>query len=193
MATEELELVRRHRDGDPTALEEIYAEHARSVWGFARHLTGSPETADEVLQETFLRAANGLARFRSDASLRTWLLSITRRAAADYGRSLRRRGREVPLDGQLDRGFEPVEPDAGADPGRRAERQELMDQMRQAIASLPDAERTCLVLCELQSLSSREAAGATGFSESKVKVSVFRARRRLRAMLARHVDGTGPM
>src|SRR5436190_16427329 len=79
------------RDGDRTALLHAVRGSQADVWRLARHLVG-PDNADDVTQDTFVRAWRALPAFRGDSSARTWLLSIARRACADaVRRSVRRR------------------------------------------------------------------------------------------------------
>ncbi len=182
------ELVRRHLGGEEVAFEELYRRHAPAVWRFAVHCSGSRNGADEVLQETFIRAAARLRSFRGRSELRTWLFAVARNAAADLGRKRRRDVRETAVE-TIDVPNQATGAAAeAADPADRAETRELIGELRRAVASLPEAERACLVLCERQGSAVREAAGALGWSETKTKVTLFRARRRLRKMLAKHVE-----
>jgi RNA polymerase sigma-70 factor (ECF subfamily) len=86
-------LVHRARSGDGWALNELVRASYLDVWRFCRHLAGSGSTdadADDLTQETFLRAVRALPTFRGDSSARTWLLAIARRVVAD---EIRRAGR----------------------------------------------------------------------------------------------------
>src|SRR5215831_1718933 len=86
------------RDGDRTALLHAVQGSQADVWRLARHLVG-PDDADDVTQDTFVRAWRALPSFRGDSSARTWLLSIARRACADAVRRTVRRRR---LAGRLE-------------------------------------------------------------------------------------------
>jgi len=182
-------LVQEYLAGDRSAFEGLYRRHAPAVRRFAVQYAGDDDGADEILQETFIRAAGGLDSFRGQAEFRTWLFAVAHRAAADFGRGRRREAR---TESQGNPGGHPAGASgatgAAADPAVRVETRELIGELRQAIASLPDVERVCLVLCELQGFSLKEAAGTTGWSEAKVKVTLFRARRRLRELLGRYVE-----
>ncbi|MCX7803711.1 MAG: RNA polymerase sigma factor [Planctomycetota bacterium] len=179
MERADTELVSAYLAGDTGAFEELYRRHAPAVWRFAWGMTGSEEAASEIVQDAFVRAALALGGWRGDSSLRTWLISVARSAGAEAWRRSRRQ-REEPL--------EDADPPApGADPAEAASSLELAETVRRAVACLPDNERAAVILCEFQELAAREAAEAMGWTEGRMKMTLFRARRRLRNMLARYV------
>ena len=83
MTQADAELARQWAEGgDREALRALYERHSRRVYAFARAMSGSEDAAAEVLQETFLRAAKAMGRFRGQAQFLTWLLAVARSAAA---------------------------------------------------------------------------------------------------------------
>jgi RNA polymerase sigma-70 factor (ECF subfamily) len=165
--------------GDRGALRALYDRHARRVFAFARAMTGSEDAAAEVLQETFLRAARAMHRYRGEAQFLTWLLAVAKSAAADHGRALERRARDREID-------PPVRASSG--PADDLGSRELTEAVRQAVLRLPEAERLAVTLCELQELPLAQAAGVLGWTEARLKSALWRARGRLRKELECYVQ-----
>jgi RNA polymerase sigma-70 factor, ECF subfamily len=159
-------------------MRQLYERHARTVYAFARSMTGSADIAEDVMQETFLHAARDMGSFEGRSAFLTWLLRVARSAAADHGRAAERRGR--------DQGREPPYR-SQIDPADAMEGRELTEAVRQAVGRLPEPERAAVTLCELQELSVAQAAEALGWTESRIKSALMRARGRLRVMLASQV------
>ena len=183
MAYEEAGLLTRLRAGERSAFETLYRQHVDRVWRYAWFRTHAREAAAEIVQETFLRVARSIGKFKGRSSLATWIFTLTRAAAVDYLR-LQRKARRVvtePANLRLIAIAEP--PNPGVDEATRA-------VVRQAVAELPAARRDALVLCELLEMNIREAAEVLGWSESRVKVTLFRARRHLREVLTNRLELT---
>jgi RNA polymerase sigma-70 factor (ECF subfamily) len=154
------------RDGDRSALLHAIRESQADVWRLAAHLVG-PDEADDVTQDTFVRAWRALPRFRGDSSARTWLLSIARRACADAVRGAVRRRR---LAERV------VPPGDVADlTGVRA-----LDDL---VAGLDRDPRAAFVLTQIVGCSYEEAAAICGVPIGTIRSRVARARERLVAQL----------
>lgn len=150
------------RDGDRSALlRAIHASQA-DVWRLAAHLVG-PDDADDVTQDTFIRAWRSLPRFRGDSSARTWLLSIARRACADAVRSSVRRRRLV----------------AWATPSQDEADPTGATVLAALVASLDKDQRTAFVLTQVVGCSYDEAAAVCGVPIGTIRSRVARARERL--------------
>ena len=176
MSQADAELARRWAaSGDRDAIRELYERHCRQVYAFARSMTGSEDGASDVLQETFLRAARGLHRFKGQSEFSTWLLAVARSAAADFGRQAGRRERDNEVDPPA-RG--------NPSPADHLGSLELTEAVRQAVLRLPEAERLAVTLCELQEFPQERAAAALGWSASKLKSALWRARQQLKKDLA---------
>ena len=135
----------------------------------------SLDDAEDVVQETFRRVAEGLPGFDSSRPFEPWFFTILRNTARNWARSGRIRAHEdLSADHLSDR----------AGPGDDADLRELSHQLNQAIGRLPSMQQTCFRLCLVEGMSSREAADAIGLAESTVRVHVMRARQALRAELA---------
>ncbi len=149
---------------DPTAL--VRATQA-DVWRFVAALV-DPDTADDLTQETYLRAFRSLADFEGRSSVRTWLLTIARRTCADHIRTVRRRRR---LEARL------PEPETVPDHAGLHGAEDLIRQ-------LPDDRRVAFVLTQVVGLSYAEAAAIEGVPVGTIRSRVARARDQLIAAVA---------
>jgi len=183
MADGDTELAARIATGDPLALEALYRRYVERVWRYAWFRTHSRDAAAEIVQETFLRVARSAGQFQGRSAFATWLFALTRSAAIDLARRARQ-------SGGSDRPAEVlrlVRPDD--DPPDPLGEEETRRAVRRAVADLPGPQRDAIVLCELSGLSIRQAAEVLGWGQSRVKVTLCRARRRLRELLKRYVTG----
>lgn len=156
---------------DRNAFGELVVRHQSPVRRFLRHLlNGDAATADDLAQETFIRAYRGLARFRADSSFSTWLMGI----AHNQYRNARRRRRETP--------WEPAEmPDEG-EPGP-AKSVELHADMTVAMKKLDPDEQTALHLFYHQGFTHPDIAFITGWPLGTVKTHISRGKDKLRTLL----------
>jgi RNA polymerase sigma-70 factor (ECF subfamily) len=155
------------RDGDELALEGFVRRTQAPVWRLAAHLVDRA-SADDLTQETFLRAVPALARYRAEAPALVWLLSIARRTCADELRRRTRRrarlGRVVSLEGL--EGFEP----AGASDDT------AMADLLDVVEGLDTDRRTAFVLTQVLGLSYEEAAQVCAVPIGTIRSRVARAR-----------------
>lgn len=182
MSDRDSELVARCRGGDLAALEPLYRRHVDRVWRYAWFRTRSREASAEIVQETFLRVARSIEGFEGRSAFATWLLAVTRSVVVTHVRQRARESRAGADPPRLR-----LVPD-GADPPDRVETQDTRRAVRDALATLPGPHRDAITLCELSGLSIREAAEVLGWSESRVKTTLFRARRKLRDELKPYVS-----
>lgn len=159
--------------GDRTALDRFIRATERDVWRTVAYL-GDPGSADDLTQETYLRALGALPRFAGRASARTWLLSIARRVVVDQIRRNQARPRttgEVDLEGVLDH------PTAAA-------RFEDVIEVRMLLDGLDPDRRDALILTQVLGLSYAEAAEVAGCPLGTIRSRVARAREDLIAAAA---------
>ena len=156
------------RDGDRTALLHAIRSSQADVWRLAYHLVGADD-ADDVTQDTFIRAWKALPAFRGDSSARTWLLSITRRACADQVRRSVRRRR---LASRLEHRATLPGTASAVDPSDAHAVSALVDE-------LPDDQRAAFVLTQVIGCSYEEAAEACGVPIGTIRSRVARARAHL--------------
>jgi RNA polymerase sigma-70 factor (ECF subfamily) len=199
---DEVALVRAVASGSEDALAALYDRHVGGVHAVALRLTGDRGLSEEVVQETFLALWNRAELFDpAVASLGTWLRAIARNRAVDRLRAIGRRPALVPLPGErdaseshggLDRlGGEPVViGGAGRDPDpvMAAEAASVREAIGAALATMPDVERTVIVLAYREGLTQQEIAQRLDWPLGTVKTRTRRALGRLRELL--DADGT---
>lgn len=162
------EILGRLRRGDEEAFEELVAAHRRDLYRLAYRLTGSPDEADDVTQETFLRAYRSLRSFRGEATLRTWLMRIAVNLSLNLMQSAGvARRHPGPVEGTAP----PVEP-AGE---RNLVERERQERLGPAIRALPPRQRMTLILRVSEGLKFREIARMMGCSTGAAKANFFHA------------------
>ena len=179
----ELEQVRRARGGDAEAFRGIVDAYSRPLWRAAFRILDDASAAEDAVQDAFLHAWRALDRFDEQAELSTWLYRIAINAAIDHRRERKRReARSGPLpedfDGQV------TAKSTAADPHRHAYWREMVGHAQEAISDLPEAERTAILLRHFEGRSIAEIARVLGGGEDAAKQAVFRAVRKLRAVLS---------
>jgi RNA polymerase sigma-70 factor (ECF subfamily) len=163
-------LVARAREGYLDAYEILVQRHSAMAYRVALRLCGNHHDAQDIAQEALLAAWENLDRFKADSSFSTWLYRIvTRRALNKITR-----GRSADLTDLLDEVTDP-----GTGPAVQAERNSADDAVTAALAALPLAQRTVVVLHHFEGLSYAEAAKVTHSSVPAVRSHLFRARRTL--------------
>jgi RNA polymerase sigma factor (sigma-70 family) len=160
--------------------DEVYVRFRRPVWRLARRLTASEDEALDASQEIFLRIWRGLAGFRGEAKLSTWVFQI----AWNYLRwRHRRQGRLAAWLGTRDDGGTTAleqASDPAPDPERRAHSSQLLDRLRVALAELPEHHRAILWLRDGENLDYEEIAAVLEVPIGTVRSRLARARTRLR-------------
>jgi len=175
--------------GNAMAFETIVRRHNRLLFRTARGVVADDAEAQDVVQETYLRAFTHLPAYRGDSSLGTWLARIAINVALT---SLRRKGRLVQLD-DSDEAAEPEHampppPSATEGPDGIAERHELRDLLQACIEELPVIYRSVFILRAVEELSVEETASCLGVSEDVVKTRFLRGRAMLRERLAARAE-----
>jgi RNA polymerase sigma-70 factor (ECF subfamily) len=165
--------------GDERAFRELYRRHTPRLFQFVlRLMAGVEQDAEDVVQETWLRAAGALDRFRWESSFSTWLTGISVNVCRNLWR--RRDGRDLEWD-----------PTRGV-PTHELDHPERID-LERAIAALPSGYRAVLILHDLEGLTHAEIGQRLEISAGTSKSQLFAARRAMRALLNADVqpmDGT---
>lgn len=162
-------LCARSAQGDQRAFRELVGRHENPLRSFLRHLAG-PELADELAQESFVKAWQSAGQFRSQSSFRSWLCAIGWRCFVDYVRRERRESRKIEAYA-----------DSGHDPPVATQEQRL--DLARILSRLSHEERASLVLCEGQGWSHSEAADILRMPLGTLKSTVMRAKKKCRAAL----------
>jgi RNA polymerase sigma-70 factor (ECF subfamily) len=172
-------LVQRARRGETAAFGALVREHQHRVVNFIRAMVSDHADAEDLAQETFLRAYRALGRFRGDSTFKTWLYQIAANAARTH--LARRRDRPERAAGDA-----AATPGAFGDPdtGENVEAAVIhRDAIDRALATLPEELREAVVLRDVEGLEYREIADALGVPLGTVESRIFRGRARLRAAL----------
>ena len=174
------QVVQAAREGDLDALSELVRLTQSEVYTLALRLTGNEEDARDVAQDTYLRVMKGVRKFRGDSSFSTWLYRVTANTAYTHLQR-RKRHRAQPLP-EMEEALDLPEA-TGERPDDAVVTAELRGRLEDAVASLPPAYRTVVVLKDIYGLPHEEIAQSLGISVTACKVRLFRARRRLREAL----------
>src|SRR5687767_8014750 len=172
----------RARRGDGDAFRALVEHHGRSAFGLAFRLTGNAEDAEEVVQESFLRAHRQLARFESRSNFGTWLHRIVVNCAMDALRSRRSRHEDRAVNAADD--LPEILPTESPSPERLARSAEIRRRVETSMALLTPQERIAFALRHYEGRSIDDIGRTLGLQKSAAKHAVFRAVRKLRAALA---------
>lgn len=193
------ELAARARQGDGAAFRLIIQRNNRRLFRLARSVVRDDSEAEDVVQETYARAAANLARFRGDARLSTWLARIALNEA--LGRLRRQRptvGVDAIDDARERRGDVLMFPGVTAtpDPETAAARAEVRRLLERAVDGLPERFRLVFIMRDVEGMSVEETAEHLDLRPETVKTRLFRARQQLRrsldATLASALSGAFP-
>ena len=183
--------------GDRTAFVALVDQHHDTMIRVATAICGPRSVAEEVVQETWLAILDGLPRFEGRSSLRTWMFRIlvnrARTRAVREGRTVPFSvfsGDDDPVDADRfdDRGYWRTPPDRWTvTPERLAENRELVAHVEEALETLPERQRTVLLLRDVRGWTSDEVRNALDLSETNQRVLLHRARAKVRAVLEQHL------
>ncbi|WP_238148745.1 RNA polymerase sigma factor [Serinicoccus sediminis] len=171
-------LLRAARLGDQGAFAQIVDRYGPGMFRYARSLVGQEQDAGDVLQEAFVSAWKNLPSFRGDSSLKTWLYRLVHRRAMDHHRVRR----PVPV---VDEVFAEVVADVSGDPVRQAESRELLADLRRALAGLPETQRACWLLREVEGMSYQDIGETLGLPVGSVRGQLHRGRTTLAERMSR--------
>jgi RNA polymerase sigma-70 factor (ECF subfamily) len=177
---DEGELVRRAREGERAACEQLYRDQRRFVAANLYRVLGDRSELDDVVQEVFVIAFRGLARFRGDSKLSTWLYRICVNVALGKLRSRARRPLPVPT-------AQPLDDEQGSDEGspeKLLERRQDVARVYRVLDRLAPKKRIVLVLHEIQGLDIREIADVVRAPLITVRTRLHYARKEFYRLIA---------
>ena len=189
----EVEIIQRVCRGEQEAFYELVRPYERAIYFAAMGVLNNPADAEEVAQETVLKAFKALPNFRFEAKFSTWIIQI----AINESRMKLRRDRR-----HLYESIEPEREDEEGDyrprdfadwreiPSEELQRKELREALQRAMAALAPKYREVLILRDVQHVSIAETAKILGISEASVKTRLLRARLQMRDALAPGIDGS---
>src|SRR3954462_3943427 len=183
-ATEAAAVLARARQGDGEAFQALVEQHSRSVFRLAYRMTGNEQDAEDVVQESFLRAYRQLGRFESRANFGTWLYRIVSNCSVDLMRSRQARHDQVRGDSLDQEGAVELPAADMPTPERQAQSAEIDRRVQDALRDLSPLERAAFTLRHYEGRSIDEISATLGLGTSAAKHSVFRAVKKLRLALA---------
>lgn len=170
------------RRQDKKAFAELVEQNSNNIYRLGLKMTGNPQDAEDVLQETFIKAYNHLDRFEGRSKISTWLYRIAVNEALMLLRKRKDGHTSIDEGVQTDDGA--IIPKQIVDwcclPEKELMRDEVIDHIEEAVKKLSDANRAAFLLRDVEGLSTREAAEALDISESALKVRLMRSRMQLR-------------
>ncbi|MCY4586747.1 MAG: RNA polymerase sigma factor [Bryobacterales bacterium] len=187
LAFDDIALATEAKQGDKGAFTELVNRYAQRVFRVARHITKNDQDAEDVLQDTFLKAYSRLGQFEGNAKFYTWIV----RVAVNEALMRMRRGKNrvtVSLDQELETSDGAIQRELPAEtesPEESLSRTELRESLTQAIDSLSEIYRPVFVLRDVEGLSTEETAEMLNLSLAAVKSRLLRARLQLRQKLRR--------
>jgi RNA polymerase sigma-70 factor (ECF subfamily) len=174
MANADADLVLQSQNGDPAAFEELVRNHQHMVHSLTYRMTGSLADAEDLAQETFLRAYGQIGSFRGASRFSTWLYRIAVNTCLNWRQSEARR---LQLQANCAEEFSARHADGEDLPGDKA------NEVQAALLKLPAKQRAAIVLTIYDGLNHAEAARVLGCSETTVSWRVFAAKRKLKRLL----------
>jgi RNA polymerase sigma-70 factor (ECF subfamily) len=186
----DVQLMLAFKQGDDDAFERLMRKHYRSVLNFIARFIGRPAAAEDLAQEVFLRIYRSRSRYAPKARFRTWMFTIARNISLN---EIRRSGKSEDLIRQGDPddwSSTSSSPQSGDAPGPEAELLllERREKVHRAIATLPDNQRSAVLLRRFEDLSYAEIASVLGVSQKAVKSLLSRAKVNLRQRLAEFIE-----
>ncbi len=188
----------RYQQGEVAAFAELVSRHEKRLWSFVRRFVADRQTAEDLLQEVFLRVVRGAADWQPSAKFSTWLYTIARNLCTDQARRGAFRNADSldqPVGGPASSSSGLHRLDLLTSPEGNAEKaamdREIATRVDQAVAQLPVEQREVFLMREVMELSFAEIAAATGASEPTVKSRMRYALERLRSALLELGDRNG--
>ncbi|HAV63997.1 MAG TPA: RNA polymerase subunit sigma-24 [Verrucomicrobiales bacterium] len=179
-------LMLRAKQGDRAAFEELVVKHQQAVMNFIYRSVPDPQEAEDLAQNVFVQAWKARHRYQPSARFTTWLFTIARNLSLN---ELRRRSRHAgeSMDGPAgeddDAPVRQFEDRSTASPPDTLLREELQRKVSEAVAALPENQRTAILLCQDEETSYDDIAQVLGCSLSATKSIIFRAREALKLRL----------
>jgi RNA polymerase sigma-70 factor, ECF subfamily len=190
---DETAVLERARAGNAQAFSGLVRRYESKIFRLAMHITQNREDAEDVLQETFLKAYEHLDQFQGNSKFYTWIVRIAVNQALMKLRK-RKTDRSVSIDETIDTGEDTVVREIAAweeNPEQRYSREEINQMLNSAVDSLAPPYRTVFVLRDIEDLSTEETAEALNLSIPAVKSRLLRARLQLRDKLTRNFKRKG--
>lgn len=179
-----VDLVKRARAGDGAAWEDIVSAFSRRIFNLAYRFTSSPDAAEDLTQDVFIRVYRSLDQYDSrQGDLANWLMRLARNLIIDDYRHRQRNPQNTMADAVDDHQYHLRA--AGTSAHREMERKELAGQVQEGIDKLPDDLKTCVILRDIEELTYQEIVDVLKIPEGTVKSRINRGRIELAKILRR--------
>lgn len=182
MESQDAAAVAQVRAGDREAFRPLVERYSHMIFGLAYRMTGNEADAEEIVQETFLRAYRALGSFEERANFGTWVFRIASNCALDLLARRKTQPQPAVVEEDEDPPEERLQSDS-ADPERLLYSSEMQARIRLAMESLTPVERTAFVLRHFEGRSIEEIAAALKVRSNAAKQSIFRAVQKMRESL----------
>jgi RNA polymerase sigma-70 factor (ECF subfamily) len=181
-----------YQQGEVRAFELLLGRHRKSVYNFILRFVGDKETAEDLLQETFMRVIKGADAYKRQAKFTTWLYTIARNLCVDQTRRRKHRRHaslDAPMDTSEDSGslMDVIASNEMAS-DRKSVNKELFATMQRAIAGLSEEQREVFLMREFLDLPFKQIADVVGVPENTVKSRMRYALEKLRLELEEYKD-----
>ncbi len=173
-------LLRRARQGDADAFEQLMTPLEKLIWRVCWHYTGQRETASDCAQEAMIKIWRSLDSYRGDCAFESWVYRIAANCSMDAMRK-KKRDRSESIEPLKEAGFDPADPEPGTE--EKVIAAERKRQLRECITRLPEDQRDALVMTQLEGMSYEDAARRLDVSEGTIKSRVNRAKVKLKEWL----------
>ena len=184
MTSEEI-LIKLAKSGDGKAFEQIVKLYEKAVYNSALYITKNREDALDISQEVFIKLWRTLPSYRGEASLKTWIATITKNCSIDYIRARNQKQTASLTFGEDEKEIDVIDRSMSSDPQKSLEQKELGAAIKKAVTSLDEPLRQTLILREFHGLSYLEIANLLKISEGTVKSRISRGREQIKDFLKR--------
>ena len=182
MTSEEM-LIARARSGDEQAFAKIVKLYEKAVYNSALYISKNREDALDISQEVFVKLWRTLPSYRGEASLKSWIATITRSSAIDYVRSKNQRKSSSLTFGDDEKETDVIDESISSNPQKSYEQKVRREAVRKAVKALPEQLRETIILREFHGLSYAEIANIQKISEGTVKSRISRGREQIKEFL----------
>ena len=182
MTSEEM-LIKRAKAGDEQAFGQIVRLYEKSVYNSAFYIAKNREDALDISQEVFLKLWRTLPSYRGEASLKTWVATVTRTCSIDYIRARNQKQAFSLTNDDDEKEIDVIDDDILSNPEKSFEQSQKISAVRKAVKALPEPIRETLILREFHNLSYTEIANLQKISEGTVKSRISRGREQIKNFL----------
>jgi RNA polymerase sigma-70 factor, ECF subfamily len=185
---EDLGLIQRCLEGDEEGYEELVSRFQGMVYNLAYRFMGSPQEAEDLTQEVFLKIFRSLKSFRGASTLKTWIYRITTNMALNRLKFQRRRKRhrQVSIDQEMGQDLPPMSeslPDERPGPERQAHSTEITRRLQEALDSISADQKAAVILRDVEGLTYEEIAEALDINIGTVKSRLARGRSNIQEIM----------